>query len=322
MFLAKLDDIQRRYPEVELFIHRSYSFNVLFNYSFTAGDYDARQEASKGKVILPNGKKYDQYSWYSAQTEIEALGYELEELDDGGNRCCYNILSARVAAHTWDNGKRMARRRPNDFVPDTESPTMIARLPQVGETAHTFREADKKDTDQLLCNSCSLWRRCTHFREGSVCTLSNSPGKHLSDYFRSKDPHKIVEGLRSIVAKQADRVEQQIAEEDPNDPKQSKQVDANLNSLFRNASTLAKMVDPSLRSGVNVNINGAGQLNGPSQVAAILANDNSPKAIAGGVLTEIEQRMGIPRDQITDDMIEQYIQENMPEPVEAEVVEE
>lgn len=315
---SQLSDIQENNPHVELYLHNSYSFSAIFGMAFTAGDFDARTPAAKDKLHLPNGStsRDGNHDWCEA--EVRALGYSLRDLWDPGERCSFNIISARYAAHNWHSGGRLSKVKPGNFVPDTLSPTQTARFPQVNEDGNRWTAKEVLDTDKYACNSCSLWRKCSNFREGSVCTLTGSPGMNLASHFNSKDPTKIVDGLRSILAKQADRVEAQIENEDPLEG--DKNIDKNLNALFRNGVTLAKLVDPTLRGGINI---GIAVGTGGSPVATMLTGNQNldNKAIAASLVAEIEQKTGLPRDQITDDVIDQYIEDNA-EPVDAEVVED
>lgn len=314
---SQMSDLQEANPQVEFYLHGSYSFSSLFGYAFTAGDFDARTPAAKDKLHLPNGStsRDGDHEW--CRKEIQALGYTMNDMSFPGERCSFNIISARHAAHNWKFGGRISRKLPQGFTPDVMSPTQTARFPQTNEDGVRWKPEEIQDTDKYACNSCSLWRKCSNFREGSVCTLTGSPGMNLSSHFNSKDPTKIVEGLRSILSKQAERVESQIENEDPLEG--DKNIDKNLNALFRNGVTLAKLVDPSLRSGINIGI----AVGGPSPALTVLTGNQQldNKAIASSLIAEIEQKTGLPRDQITDDVIDQYIEDNT-DPVDAEVVED
>ena len=39
----------------------------------------------------------------------------------------------------------------------------------------------------MTCSTCSLWRKCSLYREGSVCTVGGTNGRRLAEQFRSRN---------------------------------------------------------------------------------------------------------------------------------------
>lgn len=318
--IRKLRDIQLAYPEVEFFVHYSNNYNILFGSSFGGGDFNPRYASIGNRIILPGGK----YVTDLDQPEVKALGFIPEDLGSSiVERTLFNITSARYAAHHWENPTGLAKNKPRDRSPrvDYKSPTMFAHMPnsqiKSGFPAHLV-----KPTDKIACDHCSLWRMCTSYRKASVCNMPGTESKKLSDMALSRDAGVITDMLASIVAKQADRAEKALTDEqftaatDGLDP----QVDKMLNSLFKNGVQLAKLRDPSLgKPLVTINNN---TLNAGGAAAAVGGSD--PRSLVASVVAQIEAK-GIDRSEITPEMVEQAMKENVQEPddvQDAEIVQE
>ncbi|ADD80788.1 gp002 [Rhodococcus phage ReqiDocB7] len=150
-----------------------------------------------------------------------------------------------------------------------------------------------------------------------MCTVPGSEGKKLADYFKSTNPAEIAEGMRSIVAEQADIVDEMLADHkargtDETDPELMK----NMNSVFKNAKSLHDIVNPK-QKGPLVQI---GIANGMPLPAINSSSD--PRELAAMVVKELEAQLP-PGTEITDEMVkmrlEQYV--GAQKAIEAEVIE-
>ena len=301
----RLSKIQRLFPEVELFIKpKHFSIPLLFGCGFSAGCLDPYQMrwARKGAVYLPNGALVKLVQTEDFKDEIEYFGYTTDEVRyDQDIGLMFQLASARYAAHHWDDptgpfyGKSASSRNP-----DFNNPDMYAHMPSY--SVIQFSREKIKETDKILCGSCSLWRLCPAYREGEVCGVNNSEGSRLAKLALSRNADDVVEMLASVVSKQAERVEKKIDDEKFTDSGFDKDIDKMLNNLFKNGATLAKLRDPNLgRPLVQINANL------PAQQKAEAIKQADPRALAMGVIEEIEET-GIKREDITEEMIEKHIQ--------------
>lgn len=144
--------------------------------------------------------------------------------------------------------------------------------------------------------------------------MPGSDGKKLSDMFRTKNPDDIAEGLRSVLAEQADIVDEQLQDHknrgnDDIDPELMK----NLNSVFNNGTKLHNLLRP--KPGINIGIG----ISGGNNVS--IQSGSEPRELASMVIRELEESLP-PGTQITDDMVrerlEQYASQQA---IEGEIVE-
>ena len=319
--LVELNNLQVERPEVEFVLHDSGSFSTMFGMAFRACTYGPRMRSAGGHLVLPSGKVIIGREFYVAwDKELKALGWDHMNLfESPSERCKFNIFTARQAAIGWDTHQRIAKVKPRNWVAKWgESVAQPEDLPLVNGMPY-IPVATREPGDMLACDHCSVWRMCSKYREGSVCTVAGSEGKSLADHFKTGNSALIVEGLRSILEVKANRVDQALESEkfsgDANDPN----IDKMLTSLFKDGVTLAKLVDPSLRAPlIQQNFNGGGQ---PGQII----DTGDARALASHVISEIEAT-GVPRDAITEAMVDQWLQNHMqtalPAPVDAEIVPE
>lgn len=318
--LGKLRDIQLAYPEVEFFIHDCDSFPVLFGLDFTAGDFDPYTTAQGNRLILPGGRRILPAKYLEREWEIKALGFNVKDLITDPTNCQkFNIASARYAAHHWDDPTGLSKIKPRNFIVDRISPTDSVKPPTV--TVTNFPKELIKETDKIVCDSCSLWRVCHSYRKGSVCNLSGTESKKLSDMALSRDAGVITNMLASIVSKQAERVESVLDAEKFEDGI-NPEVDKMLNNLFKNGVQLAKLRDPNLgRPLVQIN-----NVHGPNGATKAVAQAD-PRGLVAHIVSEIEAT-GVDRSDITEDMVKDYMaaQQNLAlesgDIADAEVVEE
>lgn len=298
-------DLQADYPDCTIHLHGLYSWRTLFGFGFKSVDWEARVLAQKGRIILPLGREVKYEAGMLLPKWIRLLGYKPSDLSVPRNRCIYNIKSALWAAnHYSETLNRRFIRDPNmdpsevdvkssdeDFKPVTTgsaySPTLRA-LP----------------TDRVHCDACSLTGSCKQYREGSVCTVDRN-NRSLTAMFATRDSETVVEGLSTILQKQADRAERAMNDEDEFG-ELSPEVTGMLNSLFKNGVTYAKLIDPALRSPkLAVSVNGGAVTVGSERV--------TPQQVMREVFRAIEAQ-GIPRAEITPTMVNTMMKQMYGEP--------
>lgn len=164
--------------------------------------------------------------------------------------------------------------------------------------------------DKVICSECSLWNDCGYFREGQVCTVPGSDGKKLSDLLRTKDPELIKEAMTSIVAEQADIIEDRLRDFKAGNDDDNLMKD--MNSLFSNSERLHKLIAPRLTGpSVQIGINMSG-----STTQAVVAGD--PRQVAAIVYRELEEQN--PGQVITDDMVRERIMQYQQRAIEGQIV--
>ena len=304
----RLSKIQRLYPEVELFIKPAViSYSLLFGSGFAAACVDPYRHRwdSRGAFYAPNGRVVHLERVEEFSKEIEYLGFDPHEVRyDQDIGLLYFIASLRYAAHHWhDSTGPCTNKSGRQSKPDFWNPDMYAEMPSYSNTY--FNQDKIKDTDKILCDSCSLWRKCPTYRSGEVCGVNGTDGKRLSELALSRNADDVVEMLASIVSKQAERVEKKINNEQFTEGGFDKDIDKMLNNVFKNGTSLAKLRNPNLgRPLIQINANITPEQQKAKEIAAA-----DPRALAMGVIEEIEAT-GVKREDITEEMIEKHIQSN------------
>lgn len=308
----KLKELQEDYPECILHIHGTYGWRLCFGMGFASVDIDPRTNAGKGKINLPTGKEIIAEKAVLTPQWISLLGMTIPQISrEPRMRCIYNIKSAMWAGeHFMENIVFQSR---GSNTPDIESPKAAPATTNNG-TIFTRPNLPVQPTDKINCNTCTLADHCKYYREGSVCSVPGSEPASLSRYFGTRDSETIVAGLAELQKLSARRLEKGIRDEDlmgELDPEVTKIV----NQLFTNGEKLAKLVDPTLRQGPQVQVNVGG---------AVGAAAATPNQLVGGIVRELEAR-GIPRSQITPEMIQNFIAEmgganNAPRAIEGTVI--
>lgn len=257
-----LRDIQDDNPQVILHIHALYSFSSMFGKPIRSTDYDARGDAVGGSVKMGTGRVLKtRYEMNMFAGEVRTVGFTANDLEIPRNRCMFNIRSARWASQHFNmTTARQVNKIKNQRI-DITSPEAKWAQPIVGNLLRAARVAYG---DQIICNNCSLASKCSIYREGSICTVpAAEDGKRLAELFQTRNSDDIIIGLGAVLAHQSERAETVIerekrlnetleaegkpAEIDP-------AVDRMLNSIFRNATSLAKLVNPALNGGVKVSV--------------------------------------------------------------------
>jgi hypothetical protein len=341
-FLRFMAGKQQDYPNCIVHLHGLTAFRPMFAYPFRAVDFEARTTAQGGRVCMPTGNIVPYERSVNTPQWLKLLGYTVGDLAVPRNRTMFNIRSAAWASKYFRASLRfrVGRASPNGSVfpgmgndeaanqPDDELSVMIrAReaewrrkngVPAESEPVDTtssdkdYKPAEVKSTtslkstkylpgDKVTCDTCSVARTCKVYREGSVCNLSQSDGQKLAKAFGSRDSSQIIDALGHVLGMQSRRLdtamqnEEDFGETDPN-------VTTLMNSLFKNGTTLAKLVDPSLNgAGVSVNVGVAA--GGQAQVMT-----GNPNTIMAQIIRVLEDK-GIPRNEITSDMVAGVLKE-------------
>lgn len=247
-FITELSELQREYPDAIIHLHALYSYRVMFGMNFRSADVEPKQTAQKGRVVMPHGKTVT-YEFAQAQPQwVRLLGFSTGDLTVPRNRCMFNMKSALWAAEHWKEsfnfktgGKAAVDPHAVDHTPATTKSPFGRVMPITSG-------------DKVVCDLCSLQVSCKHFREGSVCTLPGSETKGLAGLFGSRDADQIIDGLSAVLSKQGERAEKAVETEEmigDIDPEVTKL----LNTVFANGVKLAKLLNPKLGGGVNLNLN-------------------------------------------------------------------
>jgi hypothetical protein len=311
--LLRIRDLQLLHPECEIFISQQIMFSILFGFGFQAGDCMPGNVIETGSIVqginLPTGKYLKPPNIWDLRYSdwFELLGWKQRDIVDRHQMTRFNIESLMWAARNYDKavpfvlestrgagttGGRRTLFRPHEFkhVSDKDFILPSARR-------HLMRNLGlDEELDKLACDTCMLHNACTLYREGAVCAVKGSEGVELSKHFGTRNAQAIITGLDHLLKKQVQRLEDAQAAEEVSgepDPDLTKQY----NSVFANASKLAKLIDPSLAGGAKVQVNV-----GVAGNAAIAVASADPKQMVASVVAELEAS-GIPRAEITPEMI-------------------
>lgn len=288
-FFRVLRELQDEHPDTIIHVHGLYSYRVMFGLGYRSVDAEPRELAKKGKVSFPNGaeltfeKAAEQPQW------INLLGMTPVDLKVPRNRCMYNIRSLRWAAKHFRENVRFKHNGFQHINP--EDPT--TRLPTnnfIFMKRQTPREGDK-----FLCDACSLQTSCKYFRTGAICAVPDSEPQELATFFATRDADTIITGLGTVLAAQARRATRGMEKEAEDDDKLDPEVTKLLDNVFNNGVKLAKLVNPAL--------NGQGKPGGLN-LTQINVNQGPPQAIMAQIMDALVAS-GIPRDEITPDMVKQ-----------------
>lgn len=299
-FVRKLKELQEDYPECILHIHGLYSWRVSFGMGFGSTDVDPRTNAGKGKVTLPSGREMIAEKTVAVPQWVTMLGMKPIDLTrEPRNRCIYNIKSAIWAADNYmDNIAFAARTTASMPAPDVTTKAQPKPIEVKNKSPFTAPTVAQPN-DKINCDSCSLQNSCKYYRQGSVCSVPGSEPAELAKHFKTRDADQIIDGLGTLMALQARRLDRGVADENlygELDPEVTKIA----NQLFTNGVKLAKLVDPQRFAGPQV------QVNVQQGAAAIQAA--TPNQVLGNIVRELERR-GIPRDQITPQMVTNLLAE-------------
>jgi hypothetical protein len=313
-FFRYIKELQEDHPDCIIHVHGLYGWKIAFGMGFGAADIDPRAAAQKGKIHLPSGKE-EVYEYVQLYPQwVTVLGFKPKDLEVPRNRCMYNIKSAVWAGENY--AKLFKFKTRGSIEVDTTSSTVEFKPVETKSPSTKGTMAKKSEGDRFLCDTCSLSNDCKYYRSGSVCTVPGAEPTELARYFNSRDADLIIDGLGTVLAAGARRLErgykteQVFGEVDAHVTKMQAQV-------FDQGVKLAKLLNPALTGGAKVQVNVGGG-------SAVQVNTNPREAVAAAI-RELEAR-GVKRSDITPAMI-QGLFEGMHKPderrqvIEAKVIE-
>lgn len=304
-FRLLLQELQEEYPDCTLHLHGTGdSFQWNFGLSARAATIDFKNPKFEQRLVLGSGKFIVASEALTHAKWVRMLGFRSEDLKTRQGRMLFNIKSALWAAENWEESKE--GQFGNFFEPlgDDDIVDILNGI-RPKESAvisrHVNRTAAPMVGDKFYCDRCSYAANCRSFRVGSVCTVDGSNAKELMSFFQTRNSEKIMRGLVGLIEIDLERLELGRASEEESgklDPNVSKLT----SSLFNQGERLAKLIDPSLRpSGVSVHVNSGGA----TQVG-VAAGSMPIQTLAANAIEELEAH-GIPRTQITSELVERYL---------------
>jgi hypothetical protein len=290
-FLRYLKELQEDYPKAIIHVHGLYGWKVAFGMGFGAADVEPRTAAQKGKVHLPSGKE-EKYEHVQANVKwVTALGFKPVDLAVPRMRCMYNIKSAVWAGQHY---AELFNFRVNGGGAPVDHESSTADFTPVTAGTVLPAKAKAESGDRFLCDTCSLQNDCKYFRAGAVCSVPGAEPTPLARYFNSRDANLIIDGLGTLMAANAHRLERGLRIEEI-DGDMSGDVTKMMGQVFDQGVKLAKLLDPSLAGKTNVQVNvGAG---GAATVSA-----GNPRQLVAEAIRALEAK-GIDRADITPQMI-------------------
>lgn len=304
------------YPDTECIAFGSFMFRFYFQSGLNGGCVRARSYNPNTDhdyfKMAPDGQRL-QFSPLRKALTIAARyrAAQVNMFENPRRPVAYSILRSIMMLMATPNyqeqirGVELAQEfdavkyLPPEFFPDdVDTPTQLLprEIPPLSKLL---------PGDMILCNSCSLKYRCPLYEPGSVCTVADSDGKALADYFGSRNADDVLNGLQAVLRKQAERVEGAVEQEMDAQKKArgagepvlySDQVTKMLDGLQKNADKYLRLVDPRFtKPVVQINNNGA------------LPSGPSPREIDPAAAREELVELGMPRDKITAEHIEKYL---------------
>lgn len=309
----RLREIQLDYPDAKMFVSGMRRFPDLFGYGFGAVDYYphalGRTGASTGQFVIPTGKNLSEDAVFTRRYEdwFNLVGMEQAFMLDPDSRILMCLRSARWASMFWDSvvpfvrsgggsGGAITLFKPDEYnmVSDKDFVLPAARRRLMRRVGLNATELDK-----FQCNTCILMNACSLFREDAVCAVKGSETVGLADAFGSRNVDVLIGGLSQLLKRNAERLEDAMAEEEQAADGLDPEVTKLTKTVFDQGTKLAKLIDPALAGGPKVQVN-VGVGSGGSAQVAIAQSD--PKQLMATIVAELEAS-GISREEITSDMV-------------------
>lgn len=290
-FLTYLKELQEEYPKAIIHVHGLYSYRGSFGMGFGAADNDPRTTAQKGKVTLPSGKEVLFERVADTPQWARILGFKPVELNEPRNRCMFNIRSA-----VWAGDNFSAMYSPRSTAgPEVDAESSDDDHKAIEKKSPLPLTVKAKEGDKVSCNACSLQDKCSHYRDGAVCSLPGAETKSLATMFKSRDSNVIIDGLGTLAAANARRLERGMREEEVIGDL-NPEVTRVLGQVFDHGVKLAKLINPELLGGTKVQVNVG--VAGAPQIKV-----NPPaRFLVADAIREL-QNQGFEREQITPDMV-------------------
>jgi hypothetical protein len=292
-FYRVLADLQEDYPDCMIHVHGLYTYNILFGLGYTSVDIEARTDAAKSRIRLPNGlivRTDEEFELKDNKHWVELMGFKIKEMETPRNRCLYNIKTALWAADNFRENLKFQHKGFIHLDPDDPTEKKDSRPRSV-----FVRRVVPLPDDKYFCNVCSLKNSCKFFRVGAVCSVPNSKPAPLAHFFKTRDSEQILEGMNHLLQIEAERITAARQDETANDrlnPETTKMLD----KMFNHVERFAKLVDPNLRNPGNQTTN-----------QTLILNGNTPQELASQVMRMLVAQ-GIPASEITPEMVMEIIE--------------
>ena len=304
-FLRALARYQTDFPEVIIHLWGTNSFRSLYGMGLASGDFDPGKDASFKLVYLPNGKRvqYERAQEYAQWVRL--LGFSQSELAKVNKRNEFNIKSAMWAAQYFETDIKFKTKETRGK-PDPVDPNNPHHMPATTVNVMASR-IKASEGDKITCDTCSLHAACKYFRDGAVCSLPDTDTAKLAGYFATRSSDVIIAGLGKIMGMQAERFERGTEDEEYQD-ELNPAVTRLGHVLMQDGATLAKLVDPTLAAA------------GAARVQAFYGGQHihggGANELVANIVRELEGK-GISRDDITDEMVNEHIQQQHQQAIEA-----
>jgi hypothetical protein len=312
LLMLKLRQLQIDYPDAEVFVSGAKRFNDLFGIGFKAVDFWPEAVALNGalswQITLPTGKILNKDRIWDKRYQdwFRLIGFEQTDvvLPEDMIRFCiragvwgqknFSSIKPFVSPTTKGGGNNTVFMEAELITtPDSHFILPAARRRMLRNIGMQSTEADK-----FTCDSCILQNACTLYREGSVCTLKGSEAVALADAFGSRSVDVLIGGLSQLLKKNAERLDDAIAEEENAADGLDPEVTKLSKTVFEQGTKLVKLIDPSLAGGPKVQVNVGVGAGGNAQINT----GSDPKQLMATIVAQLEES-GIPRGDIDGDMV-------------------
>lgn len=306
------------YPDAIVHLSGAGAFSTMFNWDWHSVDWSTDEPRVYGQLQLPNGialpfAKNDEWALYSDWVEL--LGFTVDRLNKSREeQVHFHVRSLLWAGENYDVDYR-AKRRYSPTIAGAQTPpsrwsTLNANTQRNWRQASTVASRalpmfGKTNGDKAWCDYCVYRTSCKTARAGQVCGLEETEMGELAKHFGSRNPDSIIDGLTKLVALQADRLEESMAGEDvQGEGGPNPEVTRQINSVFGNATALAKLLNPNLNGKGTTITNQTLNINGGNIPFA----SNDPRQVMSAIVKELTDA-GIKRDEITPDMIKAILRQ-------------
>jgi len=295
--LKRIAEMESELPG-DVHLYGFWGARIIIASGIRSFDFDFSDAARGKRMFLPNGKSILAEERHQYGRWMEMLGFSPHDIKSHSDLCRFNIAAIRWAVRNWDEENASLIASDTGLTLDQTGDLLRSVRPVKFKQRYRKRKAyGPSPLDELLCEGCSYRDSCMSYQEGSVCVVDLSEGKKLKECFGTRDSDEIIAGLQVLMANSVDRLVE--AEEDIPVTGLDQKVTSLVSNLFRQAVTLAKLVDPALRTaGVNVNVNtngGAASITGGPEGATMVAQASQ--------VVGILEASGIHRREITDAMV-------------------
>lgn len=301
-FYKWMSEVQEDNPDIIFHAHGLFGFTNIFGLGWRAADYDPTTICQSGGFILPCGKHLCRRFLHEKDLPLwnkwAGLVGWTADLDDKtfSDRLDLTIESAIWASRHFMEDFHFKFQKMNG-----DRPYKTARAISNAHAVSPFTSVKTPPMlgDKLLCDRCSLAPTCRLYREGSVCTLSGSESVELAKHFKTRDSSVVISGLSQLMETQAERLrlgvdaEKDVGELDP-------RVSRVWKDMFEAGVKLAKLVDPSL--------NGSSPGGGTTFIGSVSFVDAGSTSDRVAAAMAALEHMGIPREHITNDMLEAVLE--------------